>query len=156
MILDVQQCSSKVGLASTGNVPGGSQIQLERDALGQLISLSKAASLAEYLQQTLNQRLDIVSEQASINTRLAKMGSGDTSLQLDTDSLDANFYSAAFQKFQRLHANYEGLVSQAQASVRCRNSGALPSDDAGDGRKASRAARLLVYRAGAGEYGGGD
>ena len=44
--------------------PGGSQIQLESDALGQLVSLSKAASLAEYLQQTLNQRLEIVSTQA--------------------------------------------------------------------------------------------
>jgi hypothetical protein len=117
VILDVQQRSSKEGLASSGNTPGGSQIQLESDALGQLVSLSKAASLAEYLQQTLNQRLDIVSEQASINTRLAKMGSGDASLKLDTNSLDANFYSAAFQKFQNLQANYEGLVAQAQASA---------------------------------------
>ena len=117
VILDVQQRSSKEGLASSGNTPGGSQIQLESDALGQLVSLSKAASLAEYLQQTLNQRLDIVSEQARINTRLAKMGSGDTSLKLDTNSLDANFYSAAFQKFQNLQANYEGLVAQAQASA---------------------------------------
>ena len=53
----------------------------------------------------------------SMVTRLAKMGSGDAGLQLDTNSLDANFYSAAFQKFQNLQANYEGLVAQAQASA---------------------------------------
>ena len=31
--------------------------------------------------------------------------------------IDANFYNAAFQKFQNLQANYEGLVAQAQASA---------------------------------------
>jgi hypothetical protein len=33
VILDVQQRSSKEGLASSDNTPGGSQIQLESDAL---------------------------------------------------------------------------------------------------------------------------
>ncbi|WP_435219119.1 hypothetical protein [Luminiphilus sp. nBUS_07] len=117
VILEVQQRSSNKGLASSNNARGDSQIQLESDALGQLVSLSTAASLAEYLQETLNQRLDFVSEQAVISTRLAKMGSVDANLKLDTNSLDANFYSAAFQKFQNLQANYEGLVSQAQASA---------------------------------------
>jgi len=118
VILEVQQRSSKEGLASSGNTPGGSQIQLESDALGQLVSLSKAASLAEYLQQTLNQRLEIVSEQASINTRLAKMGSSESAMDLkDTGSLDANFYSAAFQRFSLLQDEYVGLVQQAQASA---------------------------------------
>ena len=117
VILEVQQRSSNEGLASSNNARGSSQIQLESDALGQLVSLSTAASLAEYLQETLNQRLDFVSERARINTRLAKMGSGDAGLQLDTDSLDANFYSAAFQKFQNLQSHYEGLVAQAQASA---------------------------------------
>ena len=45
VILEVQQRSSKEGLVSSGNTPGGSQIQLESDALGQLVSLSKAASI---------------------------------------------------------------------------------------------------------------
>ena len=118
VILEVQQRSSKEGLASSGNTPGGSQIQLESDALGQLVSLSKAASLAEYLQQTLNQRLEIVSTQASINTRLAKMGSSESAMDLrDTGSLDANFYSAAFQRFSALQDDYVGLVQQAQASA---------------------------------------
>ena len=117
VILEVQQRSSNEGLASSNNARGGSQIQLESDALGQLVSLSTAASLAEYLQETLNQRLDFVSQQARINTRLAKMGSAEGNLKLDQNSLDANFYSAAFQKFQNLQANYEGLVAQAQASA---------------------------------------
>ncbi|MDB2616550.1 hypothetical protein N9Z13_06585 [Luminiphilus sp.] len=118
VILEVQQRSSKEGLVSSGNTPGGSQIQLESDALGQLVSLSKAASLAEYLQQTLNQRLEIVSTQASINTRLSKMGSSESSMDLrDTGSLDANFYSTAFQRFTALQNDYVGLVEQAQASA---------------------------------------
>ena len=116
VILDVQQSSSKEGLSSGGSPPSGSQIQLESDALGQLVALSKAASLAEYLQQTLNQRLDNVSDQAQINTRLVKMGSGETSLKAKK-LLDANFYSAAFQKFQNIRENYKGLVAQAQASA---------------------------------------
>ena len=116
VILEVQQRSSKEGLVSSGNTPGGSQIQLESDALGQLVSLSKAASLAEYLQQTLNQRLEIVSTQASINTRLSKMGSSESAMNLNgADSLDANFYSAAFQRFSSLQDDYVGLVEQAQA-----------------------------------------
>ena len=99
VILDVQQHSSKEGPASSNNARGGSQIQLESDALGQLVSLSKAASLTEYLQQTLDQRLDFVSAQAGINTRLAKMGSAEGNLKLDQNSPDGNFYSAGFQKF---------------------------------------------------------
>ena len=111
VILEVQQRSSKEGLALGGSTPGGSQLQLESDALGQLVSLSKTTSLAEYLQQTLNQRLEIVSRQASINTRLAKMGSSESALNLkDTGSLDANFYSAAFQRFSALQEDYIGLV----------------------------------------------
>ena len=118
VILEVQQRSSKEGLASSGNTPGGSQIQLESDALGQLVSLSKAASLAEYLQQTLNQRLENVSTQASINTRLSKMGSSESTVNLNGgDGLDANFYSAAFQRFSALQDDYVGLVQQAQASA---------------------------------------
>ena len=33
------------------------------------------------------------------------------------DGLDANFYSAAFQRFSALQDNYLGLVEQAQASA---------------------------------------
>ena len=35
----------------------------------------------------------------------------------DTGSLDANFYSAAFQRFSALQDDYVGLVQQAQASA---------------------------------------
>ena len=73
VIQELQQRSSNTQAASNGNSSIRGQIQLEGDALGQVVNLSRAASLAEYLQETLDERLKLVSAKAAIVTRLAKM-----------------------------------------------------------------------------------
>ena len=119
VIQELQQRSSNTQAASNGNSSIRGQIQLEGDALGQVVNLSRAASLAEYLQETLDERLKLVSAKAAIVTRLAKMeiesGSSSTGNQ---GLLDANFYTAAITKFANIQTNYSGLLDQAQASAR--------------------------------------
>ena len=118
VIQELQQRSSNTAAASNGNSSIRGQIQLEGDALGQVVNLSRAASLAEYLQKTLDERLELVSEKATIVTRLAKMETESSSSSNENRGLlDANFYTAAITKFSAIQANYLGLLDQAQASA---------------------------------------
>ena len=64
---------------SSGDVKGslgqgaGSQVQLESDALGQLVNLARQASLSEYLKDSFNDRIELVRERAELSTELKKM-----------------------------------------------------------------------------------
>ena len=118
VIQEIQQNTSSQRISSGRGSSSGSDVQLGAGALGSLVNLSKAASLAEYLQETLDKRLTIVSEQSVITTRMAKMGlGGDSSNGIEGATLDANFYVAALARFSRIQDNYSGLLAQAQATA---------------------------------------
>ncbi len=59
---------------ASGQNAGGSQMQIQGDALGQLVSLSQQASLSEYLQDSFNTRLERVNAKAELESQLKKMG----------------------------------------------------------------------------------
>ena len=92
-------------------------MQLESGALGQLVSLSRAASLSEYLQESLNQRLAIVQTKAEIATRLAKMGEFSDARLANIGTLEANFYASATKMVQEITQSYAALLRVAQASA---------------------------------------
>jgi hypothetical protein len=118
VIQEIQQNTSSQRITSGSGSSSGSDVQLGAGALGSLVNLSKAASLAEYLQETLDKRLKIVSEQSVIATRMAKMGlTGDSKNDIEGATLDANFYVAALARFSRIQTNYVGLLAQAQATA---------------------------------------
>jgi hypothetical protein len=118
VIQEIQQTTSAQKISSGRGSSGGSDVQLGAGALVSLVNLSKAASLAEYLQETLDKRLTIVNDQSVIATRMAKMGlDGNSSDSIEGATLDANFYVAALARFSRIQDNYSGLLAQAQATA---------------------------------------
>jgi hypothetical protein len=117
VIQDLQKGSSSAQAESQSFNNGGSQMQLDSGALGQLVSLSRSASLSEYLQASLDQRFELVKAEAEITTRLAKMGSTSGASISQVKVLDTNFYATAGEKLQVLTGNYLALLETAQASA---------------------------------------
>ena len=88
------------------------QVQLEGDALSQLVSLSRTASLADYLQQSFNQRIALVKDIASIDSGLAKMDA-------DSDSaLPDGFSESANNRYSELALTYTRLLKSADEAAR--------------------------------------
>ena len=117
VIKDLQKGSSNAQAESQSFNSSGSQMQLESGALEQLVSLSRTASLSEYLQQSLDQRYEIVQEEAKIGTRLAKMGETSKDGSSIYKALDANFYGRAGEKMKAITWGYLDLLEAAQASA---------------------------------------
>ena len=117
VIKDLQKGSSNNQVENQSFNNGGSQMQLESGALGQLVSLSRAASLSEYLQESLNKRLEIVQTKARITTRLAKMGDVSDPRLANIGALNANFYASASERLQEISLNYAALLKAAQDSA---------------------------------------
>ena len=94
----------------------GSQLQLESDALGQLVSLSRQASLSEYLQESFEARIKLVRERAELRTELKKM-------QIDTPStesgslLGTDFVAVAEERYGRIRDQYRDLLNVAKTMM---------------------------------------
>ena len=95
---------------------GSSQVQIEGDALNQLVTLSRTASLAEYLQASFDERIELIQRKATINTRLQKMGdsSGSGSGKLLSD----DFLAIASDRLSTIMSLYSSLLTEAQATAR--------------------------------------
>ena len=99
---------------------GSSQVQIEGDALNQLVTLSRTASLAEYLQSSFDKRAELIERKAGINTRLQKMG-GDGDGDGDGDGnrlLSDDFIATAAEKFVGIKQVYGALLVKAQETAR--------------------------------------
>ena len=92
---------------------GSSQIQIEGDALNQLVTLSRTASLAEYLQASFDERIELIQRKATINTRLQKMGDGD-----GDGPLSDEFVLVAAERFTSIKKLYGALLLDAQKTAR--------------------------------------
>ena len=94
---------------------GSSQVQIEGDALNQLVNLSRTASLSEYLQTSFDQRIALIQSKAAINTRLKKMGADSDS---DSDRLlSDDFVATASALFTDIQETYGQLLKQAQKTA---------------------------------------
>jgi len=93
---------------------GSSQVQIEGDALNQLVTLSRTASLAEYLQASFDERIELIQQKATINTRLQKMGDSSGSGSL----LSENFLMIASARLENIVSLYASLLTEAQATAR--------------------------------------
>ena len=92
---------------------GSSQVQIESDALNQLVTLSRTASLAEYLQASFDERIELIQRKATINTRLQKMGDGD-----GDGPLSDEFVQVAAERFTSIKKIYGTLLLDAQQTAR--------------------------------------
>ena len=92
---------------------GSSQVQIEGDALNQLVTLSRTASLAEYLQASFDERIELIQRKATINTRLQKMGDGD-----GDGPLSDEFVLVAAERFTSIKKLYGALLLDAQKTAR--------------------------------------
>ena len=94
---------------------GSSQVQIEGDALNQLVNLSRTASLAEYLQVSFDKRIELVQERAKINTRLQKMLTA--SPIANEFVMDAKFVDSASTSFAQLKKDYGELLAIARQAA---------------------------------------
>ena len=96
---------------------GSSQVQIEGDALNQLVTLSRTASLAEYLQASFDERIELIQRKATINTRLQKMGDSDGEGEGE-GPLSDEFVQVAAERFTSIKKIYGALLLDAQQTAR--------------------------------------
>lgn len=106
--------NSNSGTRSQNSNNSGSQVQLESDALGQLVSLSRQASLSEYLQESFELRLELVREKAELLTRLEKMGDYSATSKQTGTLLSAVFLEDARSRYLTIKADYHELLETAK------------------------------------------
>ena len=97
---------------------GSSQVQIEGDALNQLVTLSRSASLAEYLQTSFDERMELIQKKANINTRLQKMGDPSGSGSGSGSLLSEGFIGIAGDKLKNIISLYKSLLTEAQTTAR--------------------------------------
>ncbi|MDA0891582.1 MAG: hypothetical protein O3C15_04585, partial [Proteobacteria bacterium] len=115
-ITELQRTNSSSNPGRSEINGGSSQVQIEGDALNQLVTLSRTASLAEYLERSFDKRAELIERKASINTRLQKMG-GDSDGDGDR-LLSSDFIATAAEKFAGIKQVYSALLVKAQATSR--------------------------------------
>ena len=115
-ITELQRTTTGNDAARNDFNSGSSQVQIEGDALNQLVTLSRTASLAEYLQASFDERIELIQRKATINTRLQKMGdsSGSGSGRLLSD----DFLAIASDRLSNIMSLYSSLLTEAQATAR--------------------------------------
>jgi len=77
------------------------------------VTLSRTASLAEYLQASFDERIELIQRKATINTRLQKMGDGD-----GDGPLSDEFVLVAAERFTSIKKLYGALLLDAQKTAR--------------------------------------
>ena len=107
-ITELQKSSAGENTDSTGYARNSSQLQIEGDALGQLVNLSRTASLSEYLQQSFDQRIEVTNQMAKIETRLQKMGAN------GSGGLSKAFIDSASSRYAAITARYSQLLKAAK------------------------------------------
>lgn len=114
-ITELQRATTNRGTGRSDFANGSSQVQIEGDALNQLVTLSRTASLSEYLQTSFDQRIELIQRKATINTRLQKMGD---SADSDSDRLlSDDFVATASALFTDIQETYGQLLEQAQKTA---------------------------------------
>ena len=119
-IIDIQGSGGSLnsGQASAGG-GAAAQLQIEGDALDQLVSLSKTASLAEYLQSSFDERSELTRTKAELLTRMKKMGGdGDGDGDGDGQLLSDQFVLTADARLSGIKETYANLLSSAQETAR--------------------------------------
>ena len=91
----------------------GSQMQIQGDALGQLVSLSQQASLSEYLQESFNTRLERVNTKSELQSQLKKM-TGSAQTGSESLALSDGFIMASQARYATIQDDYTALLSRAQ------------------------------------------
>ena len=90
-----------------------SQVEISGDSLGQLVTLSRQASLAEYLTTSFDARFELVTDKADLTTRYEKMI---TNSAVDSAGmLSADFVKSAEKRFKTIQEEYTSLLTSAQA-----------------------------------------
>ena len=110
-ITELQKTSSREGPDSSGYARNSSQLQIEGDALGQLVNLSRTASLSEYLQQSFDKRSEIANEISTIKTRLQKMDAN------GTKGLSSAFVDMASDRYAAITLKYTQLLKAAKVTA---------------------------------------
>ena len=94
----------------------GSQMQIQGDALGQLVSLSQQASLSEYLQESFNTRLERVTAKSELQSQLKKMA-GSAQTGSESLALSDDFIMTSQARYATIQTNYKALLSAAQTTA---------------------------------------
>lgn len=110
VITELQQKTMRLDSSPADYSRNSSQVQIESDVLDQLVSLSRTAGLAEYLQESFNLRTALVQNIAAIKTRLQKM-SGSGSL------LTRTFIEAVSIRYSAITDRYRALLFAAQQTA---------------------------------------
>ena len=100
---------------ASGQNAGGSQMQIQGDALGQLVSLSQQASLSEYLQDSFNTRLERVNAKSELESQLKKMGGGAQTAGKPF-ALSEAFALESTARYGRIERDYRNLLGAAQST----------------------------------------
>ena len=111
-ITELQLTATKSEANSSNLNSGTSQIQIEGDALNQLVDLSRTASLAEYLQGSFDERFELIKKRATITTRLAKMNNK-TGVTLTTE-----FYEQAINGLRAISDHYIALREESHVAAK--------------------------------------
>lgn len=101
---------------ASGKNAGGSQMQIQGDALGQLVSLSQQASLSEYLQDSFNTRLERVNTKAELESQLKKMG-GAAQTASRPFALSEEFMAESKNRYDTIERDYRNLLGAAQTTA---------------------------------------
>ena len=112
-ITELQTRGASTGGSMTTMGRDSSQVQIGGDSLGQLVDLSRQASLAEYLTTSFDARLELVASKADLTTRYEKMIAN--SAVSSANMLSADFVETAETRFKTIQEEYASLLTSAQA-----------------------------------------
>lgn len=98
--------------------PENAQAVLDENALGQLINLSRQASLAGYFQKNFEHRLSLIQEKSEIQSRLAKMATRMDARVASSELLPSTFKIDVESRLMHIESIYVALLEAATQLAR--------------------------------------
>ena len=112
-LADIQQFQGGLGggASSPSRDARNNGAQYDGSALTEVISLAERTALSSYLEETLNLRLDLISERAQLQTKLKRLQ--EASAGNDT-AVNEQFISAAVARYNDVITAYGALIASAR------------------------------------------
>lgn len=96
--------------AGAGDGGGASTLQMDSGGLSTLVSLAEQAALADYLQDSLNGRFELIQRRATLSTRLDRITADTVSGQVSESFIDT-----AVMRYETITSTYADILAKAQS-----------------------------------------
>ena len=113
-LADIRSYQNRSQNSGAQNVSGNTA-QLDGSALTAVVNLAEQAALATYLQDSLDQRYELVKQKSELTTRLARI---QPRTKGGKSAIDDDFRQQAFTRYSMIMQGYRDLLLEAQRLVK--------------------------------------